>query len=327
MNRRELIAGAGALLAVHLGARAQPASRIARVGILSAGTRESNGPFWKPMVESLEALGWKEGRNLKFVARYASTTAPEYPRLAAELAQLKPDLIVCVGPGAAAALKVLGAPIPVVFVIVAEPVKLGLAQSLGRPGGLFTGLATLAPEFLMAKQIELLRELVPKARRVAFLNNPDNPVHAGGRDLRLDAAKAHGLQAIDLQARKREEIEPAFAQAAKLGADMMYLSGDQMPMQHRDFIAQLALKHRLPVMFLFFEHVEAGGLVSYGIDRADLVRRAAAYVDKILKGAAPRDLPIEEPSKYTLAVNAKTARALGIAIPQTLLLRADRVIE
>ena len=231
------------------------------------------------------------------------------------------------GPAPALALKAFGAQVPTVFVIIADPVRLGLAQSLGRPGGNFTGLATMAPDLFLSKQIELLREIVPKARRIAYLLNPDNPVHVQGRELREKVLAAQKLTLIQLQARTKEGLEAAFVEAAKQKAEMMYVGGDLLPMSNRELVAKLAIKHRLPTMFLFYEHVEAGGLISYGIDRAELVRQSAAYIDKILKGASPRDLPIEEPAKYVLMVNLKTAKALGVTVPQTVLLRADKVIE
>ena len=186
-----------------------------------------------------------------------------------------------------------------------------------RPEGNFTGLATLAPEFILAKQVELLRETVPLASRIAFLTNPGNPIHVQGRELRLRVAKNQGLEVVEVEATTREELELAFAEAARKKADFMYLSGDPLPLAHTAFVAELALRYRLPVMFLFHQHVKAGGLMSYGVDLEDLLRRAASYVDKILKGAAPRDLPIEEPTRYMLVINMKTANALGLTVPQS----------
>lgn len=190
-----------------------------------------------------------------------------------------------------------------------------------------TGLATLAPERMLSKQVELLREIVPKAARIAFLTNPGNPVHVQGREVRLRVARSQGLEAIEVEATTREGFAPAFDEATRRRADVMYLSGDPLALANREFIAEIALAHRLPAMYLFHQHVDAGGLVSYGVDLTDLYRRAASYVDRILKGAKPAELPIEEPARYVLAINMKTARALGLPIPPSVLLRAEHVVE
>lgn len=329
MNRirwRQLLFAIGSLIVVPI-VSAQQAPKDARVGYLSGGTVPSGASNFQTLIAGLKALGWNEGRNLAVDARYAGTLTTEIPQLAEQLVRLRPDVIVSVGPTPTVALKQLDARVPVVFVAVADPVGLGLAKSLGRPEGNFTGLATLAPEFILAKQVELLRETVPKASRIAFLTNPGNPIHVQGRELRVRVAKAQGLDVIEVEATTRETLERAFAEAARKGAEIMYLSGDPLPLAHSEFVAELALRHRLPVMFLFHQQVEAGGLMSYGVDVTDLHRRAAVYVDKILKGATPSDLPIEEPTRYMLVINMKTARALGLQVPRPVLLRADRVIE
>jgi putative ABC transport system substrate-binding protein len=326
MDRRKFVALIGGAI-VAPWAWAQAPQKVARIGVLNAGTPEAGVASRAAFVEGMKAYGWVEQRNLMIDERYANSRLEDLPRLAAELLGAKPDVVVCNGPAPALAFKSLGSTLPVVFAAVADPIGIGLAKSLSRPEGNFTGLATLAPEFMLAKQVQLLREIVRGASRIAYLTNPGNPVHIQGRDLRLKVAREQGLEAIEVQAKTREDLESAFAEVARRKADVMYLSGDPLPMEHRKLVADLALRHRLPVMFLFYQHVEAGGLVSYGTDTADFSRRAASYVDKILKGAAPRDLPIEEPTKYMLVINMKTAKALGIKIPQTVLIRADRVIE
>jgi len=326
VRRRCLLFAASALVAAPL-ARAQQPAKVARIGYLGGGTSQSGAANFKALTAGLDALGWNESRNLAIEARYAGTGVADMPRLAAELVGLRPDVIVSVGPAATLALKHTGTGIPVVFAVVADPVGLGLAKSLGRPEGNFTGLATLAPEFILAKQVELLRETVPRASRIAFLTNPGNPIHVQGRELRLRVAKGQGLEVVEVEATRREELELAFAEVARRKADFMYLSGDPLPLAHTVFVAELALRYRLPVMFLFRQHVEAGGLMSYGVDLEDLLRRSATYVDKILKGAVPRDLPIEEPRRYMLVINKKTANALGLTIPQSVLARADEVIQ
>lgn len=326
MNRRRfavLLAGSFASVLV----RAQQSVKSRRVGILTAGTSRSGAVFQTSLLAGLETLGWKEGRDLTIKALHAETIMADLPRLAREMIQFNPDVIVCSGPAPAVAIKGLGIANPVVFVAVADPVALHLVETLGRPGGNFTGLATLAPEFILAKQIELLRETVPHASRIAFLTNPGNPIHVQGRALRLRAAAQQGLTAVEVEARSRDELVTAFAKAAQQKANVMYLSGDPLPMEHTQLVAELALVHHLPVMFLFQQHVDAGGLMSYGTDSKELWRRGAIYVDKVLNGSHPSTLPVEEPTKYQLVINMKTAKALGITIPQTVLLRADRVIE
>lgn len=326
MDRRTFLSDLAAL-AAPCAAHAQQPAKMARIGYLSGGTSQLGAANFKALIVGLNALGWNEGRNLAIDVRYADNNAGDVPHLAAELVQLRPDVIVSVGPAPTLAVKQLGTRIPVVFVSVADPLGLGLAKTLGRPEGNITGLATLAPDFILAKQIELLRETVPRASRIAFLTNPKNPLHVQGRELRLRVAKSQGLEVVEVEATTREALELAFAEAARKKAEFMYLSGDPLPLAHPDFVAELALRHRLPVMFLFHQHVEAGGLMSYGVDLVDLFRRAASYVDKILRGAEPKDLPIEEPTRYMLVINMKTARALGLSIPQSVLLRAERVIE
>lgn len=247
--------------------------------------------------------------------------------LAAELAAQRPDVIVSSGPVPSMAIRKLGTQIPVVFVLVANRIGLGLASSLARPGGTFTGLATMAPGLLFAKQLELLRESVPRARRIAVLINPDNPMLARTKVSAPEAIKKQGLFPISVEARTKEQLEPAFADATRQIAELLFVAGDPLFAEYRGLIAALALRHRMATMFLFSQHVDAGGLMSYGVDTSQMYRDAAAYVDKILRGAAARDLPIEEPRQYMLVINQKTARALGLAIPQSVLLRADRVIE
>lgn len=328
MNRREVILAGAGLLASSFSVHGQNPARTRRVGILFPGPPGSSAGILEALTEGLRASGWRGGDNLQIDARYANLDMARLPALAAELASLQPDALVSSGPAPAMAFKKLGTPIPVVFALVADPVGLGLATSLGRPGGMFTGLATMAAGLFFAKQIELLREAVPRAKRLALLLNPDNPLQARWLQAQKPGAeKIQGLAPIPVQARTRQDLERAFAHAAKEKAEIMIVFGDPVFRENAELIAALALKHRLPTMFTFFQHVDAGGLMSYGIDMLDEYRRAATYVDKILKGAAPGDLPIEEPTKYALVINLKTARTLGLAIPQTVLLRAERVIE
>jgi putative ABC transport system substrate-binding protein len=329
MKRRALLMGgaASAALAATRGLAQQPAPKVALVGFLSASSAELHAANRREVSNGFRALGWIEGTNLRIEERYANTRMEDLPRLAEELLRSKPDVIICIGPAAALAVKKAASDVPVVFAGVADPVGLGLANSLGRPGDNFTGFATIVPETFFAKQMELLRETVPQASRVALLTNPGNPIHTAGRDLRVKAARDKAFEVLELQAKTREELEKAFVAASRQRADAMIVSGDPLALAHRQLVAELALNHRLPVMFLFHQHVDAGGLMSYGSDLADLHRRAAGYADRILKGAKPADLPIEQPTKFELVINLKAARAIGLTVPPALLVRADRVIE
>jgi putative ABC transport system substrate-binding protein len=224
----------------------------------------------------------------------------------------------------AAALKNTGTTIPCVFVAVYNPIGLGLAKSLARPGGTFTGVSNAVPEGFVGKQIELLREAVPDLKRIAQLTDLRNPFD---RENRLKATSDLGLEAIEVHAATREDLEPAFREAARRGATGMMAGGLPLTVANGALIAELALRHRLATMFLFDVNVAAGGLMSYGANMVDLQRRGADYVDRILRGAKPADLPIEQPTRFDLVINLKTAKALGIRVPPSVLLRADRVIE
>ena len=270
----------------------------------------------------------KGGGSPPLVLRSAGDSTERLARRAAESVHANPEVIIANGPGPTVELKKTGTAIPIVFVAIFDPVKLGLAQSLARPGGSITGLSTAVIDSgFFAKQLSLLREVVPKTPRLALLSNPRNPIHVLFRDLRVQTTRELGFEPIEVHASAREELEPAFREAARRGAGALYVGGDPVPMSEQALVAELALRHRLPTLFLFHQHVEAGGLMSYGTDLTDLSRRAAGYVDRILKGARPSDLPIEQPTKFELAINLKTAKALGLKVPQSILLRADRVIE
>jgi putative ABC transport system substrate-binding protein len=248
--------------------------------------------------------------------------------VAADLVRLKPDVIVAATSPAAKAAHEATKTIPLVFVNVGDPVGLGLAASLARPGGNATGTASYGPE-LAQKVLEVAKDLTPQTRHVALVWNPGNPLHA--RTLRDKALEgpAHqlGIELRALKAATPDELEPAFRAAAAWRADVVWVFGDQVFFVERTRIAAYALSERLPTMFNFRQHVEAGGLASYGADVATMYRRAAVQVDKILKGARPGDIPIEQPTRFELVINLKTAKALGLTIPQSLLLRADQVIE
>lgn len=321
MRRREVLAWIAAALAAP---RAGAQSRPRRVHVLFSGPPDNSEPMRSALLKGLQALGWSVGQDLLVESRYAQGREDQ---LAATLVRSAPDVIVAFGPAAAVAMKKTGSSIPVVFAVVFDPIGLGLARNLARPGGSFTGLSAAVPETFFGKQLSLLKEAAPRLTRVALLTNPRNPVHAGSRGRRLESVSRLGLEAVEVQASVREELEPAFREALRRGADAMFVGGDPLTTSNRELIAELALRHGLPTMFLFSQNVVAGGLMSYGSDMVDLSRRAAGYVDRILKGARPADLPIEQPTKFDLVINLATAKTLGLALPQSLLLRADRVIE
>jgi len=321
MRRRHVLAWVAACLAVP---RAAAQARPRRVHVLFGGPPNDSEPMRGALLKGLQALGWSVGRDLLLESHYAQGRED---LLAASLARADAEVIVAVGPAAAAAMKKTGTSTPVVFVVVFDPIGLGLAKSLARPGGSFTGFSTAVPETFYAKQLSLLKEAAPRLTRFAVLLNPRNPMHALSRDRRLKGASEQGLETVEVQASAREELEPAFREAVRHGVGAMFVGGDPLTTSNGELIAELALRHRLPTMFLFSKNVAAGGLMSYGADTLDLSRRAAGYVDRILKGARPADLPIEQPTKFDLVINLKTAKALGLAIPQSLLVRADRVIE
>jgi len=325
--RRRFIATAAAALALPGALLARSPDRPRRVLVLLQGKPDPVETIRKAIGEVLRARGWVEGRNLLLEARYARPDGQDLPKLAAESVRASPDVIMVTGSQSATALKNAGTTVPCVFVAVWDPVGLGLAKGLARPGGAFTGVSNAVPEGFFAKQIELLREAAPGLKRVALLANPQHPQHARDREKNLKAVSNQGLEAFEVHYATREELEPALREAARRGAAGLLVLGDALTAAARTLIAELALRHRLATMFLFDANVTAGGLMSYGSDMVDLQRRGADYVDRILKGAKPAELPIEQPTKFKLVINLKTAKALGLAIPQSLLLRADRVIE
>src|SRR5215471_21132110 len=249
MKRRAFLLAVGALAAGR--AQAQPAPKVARVAYLSLGTAETESSFRRAVNEGLRALGWIDGRNLLIEERYAETRTENLPRLVADLLRFKPDVIVCFGPTPAMALKNAGVDIPIVFVVVWDPIRLGLAKSLAHPGDNFTGLATAVPDEFFGKQLDLLREVVPRASRLAVITNPGNPIHVSGRDRRLKLIREHGFNVVELQATTPEELEKAFREAARQKADAVSVAGDSLAYAYRKLVAQLALKYRMPTLFLF----------------------------------------------------------------------------
>ena len=324
MDRRRflLTSLAGGLAAPPI-AQAQPRSKVWRIGILST----ADGPEWEAFRQAMRALGYAEGSNLALEYRWHAGKFDILPALAAELVTLKVDLIVATGPQATRAARNATATIPIVFMTVGDPVGLGLAESLARPGGNITGFQTLVQGGFGGKQLEMLKDAVPSIKRVAVLLIPSNPLHRPFLEQTGPAADALKLKLQVVEARTADDLDQAFEAAGRERTDAMQVYGDSITFLHRKRIAELALLHRLPTIYLFKPNVEAGGLLSYGPSEPDMYRRAAAPVDKILRGAKPGDLPIEQPIKFELVINLKTAKALGLTIPPSLLSRADQVIE
>jgi putative ABC transport system substrate-binding protein len=274
----------------------------------------------------LRELGWIDGKNLTVEYRY-SYPADRVSASVAELIAFNPDVLVVAGPQGALALKSATATIPIVFVAVADPVRLGLVQSLSRPGGNITGLATNVPEDFLAKRLEILRELVPAASIIALLVNPKNPMLYLAEKTIREAHERLGVTVLTVEATTADELDVAFASAAAQHADALIDFGDPLTYIHAPQIIALAAKHHLPANYLFRHYAINGGLSVYGADTAALFRRAGSYVDKLLKGAKPADLPVEQPTKFELVINLRTAKTLGLTVPTSLLVRADEVIE
>ena len=330
MDRRSFISGITVgLLAAPLAAEAQQAGKVPRVGYLSPGS--SSDPVrlrrFEAFRQGLRELGYVEGQNIVLEPRWAEGQYARYPALVADLVRLKVGVIVVVGGTATKAAKEVTRTVPIVMSLVVDPVGSGLIPSLAHPGGNVTGTSIMAPD-LVGKQLELLMEVVPKISRVAVLWNPDNP--GGVPQLRQTeaAARALGVRLQTLEARGPHELDSAFAAMTRERAGALVILNDAiLGVNLSKQIAELAAKSRLPAVHGEPEYAQAGGLMVYGANRLDLERRAATFVDKILKGAKPADLPIEQPSKFELIINLKTAKALGLTLPQSLLQRADQVIE
>ena len=312
------------IVAVPLAAEAEQAGRVYRIGVLSPEVPPPG--LLEGFQEGLRELGYVEGKNVAIESRNAEGKNERLAALADELIRLKVDVILAVNTPAAWAAKNATATIPIVMTRIADPVKSGLVPSLSHPGGNLTGL-TFIPDELGAKQLQLLKEILPRISRVAALWNADNPgaiIHV--REMEPAAAQL-GLQLLPLPVRGPSDFLGAFQAATRGRAEALFVQDDAMVTKHRVQIVNLAAKHSLPVISLYKEFPEAGGLIAYGASPPAIYRRAAYYVDRILRGAKPRDLPIERPTKFDLVINLKAARALGLTIPSSLLLRADRVIE
>ena len=328
MNKRKLSSFVlcAILFAIFSSAEAQQAAKVPRLGYLSGGSSHTgNNPnaFW----QGLREFGYVEGKNILIEYGLAERKLDRLPIVAAKLVGLKVDIIVAVGgTEPALAAKQATKTIPIVFTSVSDPVSAGLVESLARPGGNITGLSNINAE-LSGKRLELLKETNPKFSRVAVLWNPEYPALALAFKESQAAAQVLGLQLQSLEVRGLEDFESAFKAAADRHTRALYVPASQFFNRHRAKLAELAVKNRLSTIYSDRDFVEAGGLMSYGPSLADLYRRAATYVDKILKGAKPADLPVEQPVKFELIINLKAAKQIGLTIPPNVLARADQVIR
>jgi putative tryptophan/tyrosine transport system substrate-binding protein len=326
VRRREFIGLVSGAAAWPVVARAQQPAKVARIGFLGNSTAALEANLVGPFRDGLRDLGYLEGQNILIEYRWAEGQYERFPPLIAELIALKVDVIVTAGTPASLAVKRATTSVPVVMVAVGDPVATGLVASLARPGGNVTGLTSTAEE-TEGKRCELLKEMIPKLSLVAVLWNPDNPVLLLTlKEIRV-AAQVLGIRVQVFEARNPGEIEGSFKTIAGEKPGALLVMGDRLFLHNRERIMDFATKLRLPVMPVHPELVEAGGLMSYGPSYADMHRRAASYVDKILGGAKPTDLPVERPVKFVFRINLKAAKALGVTIPPMLLARADEVIE
>ena len=325
MDRRTWLAAAVGLIAAPRVGDAQAPAKVFRIGLLGGSTPTSPeaGHIWAAFFQEMRDLGYVEGQNVVFVGRYYGDRIEQLPAFAAELVRLQVDVIVAAATPAPETARRATSTIPIVVANHTDPVGSGLAQSLARPGGNVTGLSLVALE-LRLKQLQLLKEILPGLSRVAFLRHPTIPLD--WRELE-SAARSLMIRVQMVDARGPNDFAGAFAAAARERAGAMIVLGGSTFFANRWRLAELAGRSRLPTVYLLREHVEAGGLMAYGVDLRDSFRRAAGYVDKILKGARPGDLPIERPTKFELAINLRAAKALGLAIPPAVLARADHLVE
>jgi putative ABC transport system substrate-binding protein len=328
IRRREFVFTlGGAAAACPLAARAQHVRSHYRIGFLGLLPGENTSTFMKSFLERLNELGYREGYNMIFDYRSAEGAPERLPQLAADAVRASPDVLVTgMGTLAAKAAKTATSTIPIVFTAVGDPVGAGLVASLGRPGANVTGLSAQASD-IVGKRLQFLQELVPRDKPVAVLLNPETPFSALALQELRAAAQAGSTALVVFEARTADQLSAGFEAAVKAGTAGLVLLDDPLTLGLRRQIAELAAKFRLPTTSALRDFVEAGGLMSYGIDLKHVNRRAAEHVDKILKGAKPADLPVEQPTKFDLVINLKTAKALGLTVPDTLLAAADELLE
>ena len=327
MNRRAFVSSlAGGLLAAPLAAEAQQTGKVPIVGVLAPQSRETSASRWEVFREGLRELGWQDGRNIRVEARFADGTFDRLRQLAQDLVNLGPSVIVAsTSPGIGAAIGATKT-IPIVMVDVGDPVATGFVEDLARPGGNVTGVTNMARD-ITRKRLQLLKEAVPRASRIAVMMNPDDPFAVVQWREVEQAAAPLNVQLQRLDVRNANELDHAFLSAVAAKADAVLRLVDPLAVIFARRTAELTVKHRLPAMLALKADVEMGGLIGYFADPLDYYRRSAAYVDRILKGARPADLPIEQPTKFKLFINVKTAKMLGLTLSPSLLARADEVIE
>ena len=328
IGRRQFISAlSGAAVGWPLAAQAQQGERMRRIGVLFGASADdpSNQAFYAALLQGLQQLGWTDGRNVHIDPRFAAGNAADMRKYAAELVALAPDVIVVVGPTAGLLLQETRT-VPIVFTIVPDPVGSGFVDRLSRPGGNATGFMMFEYS-LCGKWLELLKEIAPGVMQVAVLRDPAIPAGIGQFAVIQSVAPALGVEVSPVSVRDADEIERAVAAFAQSENGGLILTASPLSVVHRDLIIMLAARHKLPAIYFQRFFVDNGGLISYGPNFLDQFRRAAGYVDRILKGEKPADMPVQAPTKYELVVNLKTAKALGLNVPATLLARADDVIE
>ena len=333
MDRRRFVAFVGSALAAPLVVRAQAQRKLPVLGILSPHSEEPPEVSERsPFVKRRRELGWVDGKTLMVERAFGEGREDRLPELASALVAKKVDVIWALGPEAAVAAARATTTIPIVFWGVAHPIEQGLINSYARPGRNVTGVAWFATPEIDGKRLELLREIAPTAKRLAFISVPTAASTVGGGRAKIQSSSALAAQKLGYEFRafpveKADDFEPAFAAILAWGAQALSVAGTTLTVRARQRLADFAIRNRLPSAFTLSDFVEAGGLVSYAIDWRLTMAQTADYIDRILRGAKPADLPVDLPSRYEMAVNVKTAKALGLTIPQSLLLRADRVIE
>jgi len=323
MRRRTFIAILGAAAAWPVAARAQKTARMPRLGVLLYSTPQDD-PQARALQDGLRDLGYIDGQNVSIEYRFAEGKVERLPDLAADLVRLKPDLLFPIGGDVAPFVSKATRTIPIVFVISADPVQLGLVASLARPGGNATGFTFLQDE-LASKRLELLKEVAPRISRVAFLSNPDHP----DNELRLAqrAATALGVHLQPIEMRGPNDLDGALQAVTQASVDALYVVASRQTVASLPRIVNFATKNELPLAGGWGAWAQAGGLLSYGPNVGEIVRNAASYVDKIFKGGKPGDLPVQQPTRFELIINLRSAKAFGLSIPESLLLRADKVLE
>ena len=327
MRRREFLGAlGGTAVAWPLAARAQQPAKLPTIGFLGNSTAALEANLVGPFREGLRDLGYEEGRNIAIEYRWAEGQYERFPALIAELIASKVDVIVTAGTPASLAVKKATSSVPLVMIAVGEPVATGLVASLAKPGANVTGVTSISPE-IEGKRLELLREVIPTISYIAVLWNAASPVQVIQERETWIAAQVMGLKMLSLGVRNVEEIENALAAIVRERPNALFVLADRLFLHHRKRIMEFAVQHHLPGVHAYRELVEVGGLMSYGPSYADMHRRAATFVDKILKGEKPANLPVERPVKFELIVNVKAAKALGLTLPPSVILRADEIIE